>query len=166
MAPKYFGAFSMNFRYRDFDLSASLNYSAGNKVYNRGMEFDLMCGDYELGPVATYVYENRWQKPGDVTDVPQFIAGGQAEAAARSSRFLMNAAYARMKNITLGYTLPKKIAKALTIDNLRVYASVDNLFTITAKDFIGFDPQAEDDYYQQWTYPVPTTYLFGVNLSF
>ena len=37
---------------------------------------------------------------------------------------------------------------------------------ITAKDFIGFDPQAEDDYYQQWTYPVPTTYLFGVNLSF
>ena len=166
MAPKYFGAFSMNFRYRDFDLSASLNYSAGNKVYNRGMEFDLMCGDYELGPVATYVYENRWQKPGDVTDVPQFIAGGQGEAAARSSRFLMNAAYARMKNITLGYTLPKKIAKALTIDNLRVYASVDNLFTITAKDFIGFDPQAEDDYYQQWTYPVPTTYLFGVNLSF
>lgn len=166
MAPKYFGAFTMNFRYRDFDLAASMNYSAGNKVYNRGMEFDLMCGDYELGPVATYVYENRWQKPGDVTDVPRFIAGGQSEAAARSSRFLMNGSYARMKNITLGYTLPKKIAKALTIDNLRVYASVDNLFTITAKDFLGFDPQAENDYYQQWAYPVPTTYLFGVNLSF
>ena len=70
MAPKYFGAFTMNFRYRDFDLAASMNYSAGNKVYNRGMEFDLMCGDYELGPVAAYVYENRWQKPGDIATHP------------------------------------------------------------------------------------------------
>lgn len=166
IAPKYFGSLGMNFKYRDFDLSLSANYSGGNQVYNRGMEFDLMVGDYELGPVATYVYENRWQKPGDITDVPQFIAGGQGEAAARSTRFLMDGSYMRMKNITLGYTLPKAISKVLTIDNLRLYASVDNLFTITAKDFMGFDPQTMDDYYQMWTYPLPTSFLFGVNVSF
>lgn len=166
IAPKYFGAVGMNFRYRDFDLAISANYSGGNQVYNRGMEFDLMCGDYELGPVATYVYENRWQNPGDITDVPQFIAGGQGAASARSTRFLMDGSYLRMKNITLGYSLPKTVTKLLTVDNLRVYASVDNLFTITAKDFMGFDPQTMDDYYQMWTYPLPTSFLFGVTVGF
>lgn len=166
ISPKYFGAFGMNFKYRDFDLSVSTNYSGGNQVYNRGMEFDLMCGDYELGPVATYVYENRWQKPGDITDVPQFISGGQGAASARSTRFLMDGSYLRMKNITLGYTLPKAATKLLTVDNLRVYASVDNLFTITAKDFMGFDPQTMDDYYQMWTYPLPTSFLFGISVGF
>ena len=71
-----------------------------------------------------------------------------------------------MKNITLGYTLPKSIMKALGAENMRIFASVDNLFTVTAKDFIGFDPQTFDDSYQMWTYPLPTTYMFGLSLNF
>ena len=166
MAPKYYGAFSTSLQYKNFDFSASVNYSGGNKVYNRGFEFDMMCGDYELGPVSTYVYEHCWKQPGDITDVPQFIAGGQSAAASRSSRFLMDADYIRMKNITVGYTFPQSLLDPLKINNLRIYASVDNLFTITAENFIGYDPQAQDDYYQMWTYPLPTTFIFGLSLSF
>ncbi|GHT28841.1 SusC/RagA family TonB-linked outer membrane protein [Bacteroidia bacterium] len=164
--PDFYGGIGTSFTFKGFDLSIDGSFSLGNKVFNRGLQYDLMVGDYELGPVANYVYDNRWQYPGQITNVPKFIAGGNNDVAKLSTRFLMDASYFRMKAINLGYTFPKSIAKALTVDNLRVYASVDNLFVITASDFIGFDPRAAEDGYQQWTYPIPTTVMFGVNVSF
>ncbi|WP_102408277.1 SusC/RagA family TonB-linked outer membrane protein [Parabacteroides bouchesdurhonensis] len=164
--PKFYGGFGMNFRYKGFDFSFDASYTLGNKVYNSGFAYDMQVGHYFLGPVSNYVYENRWQKPGDVTDVPKFIAGSTSNANAYSSRFLMNGSYLRMKSVVLGYTLPQSILKPLTIDNLRVFVSADNLFTITAKDYIGFDPQTRANGSQSWAYPVPTTVMFGLNLGF
>jgi TonB-linked SusC/RagA family outer membrane protein len=164
--PDFYGGIGTSFTFKGFDLSIDGSFSLGNKVFNRGLQYDLMVGDYELGPVANYVYDNRWQHPGQITNVPKFIAGGNNDVAKLSTRFLMDASYFRMRAINLGYTFPKSIAKALTVDNLRVYASVDNLFVITASDFIGFDPRAAKNGYQQWTYPIPTTVMFGVNVSF
>jgi hypothetical protein len=125
-----------------------------------------MCGHYELGPVAEYVYNNRWKNPGDETQVPKFVAGGNTDLGTASTRFLMNASCFRMKAINVGYTLPRAVARRLTVDNLRIFGTVDNLFTLTASDFIGFDPQATADGFQQWTYPIPTSVIFGVNVSF
>ena len=62
----------------------------------------------------------------------------------------MNGSYLRMKSMVLGYTLPKNLMNKVAIDNLRVYISADNLFTITAKDFIGFDPQTRSTGMQSW----------------
>lgn len=164
--PKYYGALGMNFAYKGFDLSFDVNYSGGNKVFNRGFQYDMHCGSYKLGPVSTYVYENRWRQPGDQTDVPRFIWGGNTGAAQLSSRYLMDASYARIKNITLGYNLPGKLCHSLKMENLRLYVSVDNLYTYTAKEFIGFDPQAKADGYVQWAYPVASTALVGINVGF
>jgi TonB-linked SusC/RagA family outer membrane protein len=164
--PKFYGGIGTSITFKGFDLSIDGSFSVGNKVFNRGLGFDLMCGDYELGPVAGYVYENRWREPGQITDVPKFVASGNSDVAKFSTRFLMNASHFRMKAINLGYTLPRTIARTLTVDNLRIFGTVDNLFLITASDFIGFDPQALADGYQMWTYPIPTSVIFGVNISF
>lgn len=164
--PKFYGGFGMNFRYKGFDASFDMSYTLGNKVYNSGFPYDMQVGHYAFGPVSNYVYENRWQKPGDITDVPQFVYRSSSNANAPSSRFLMNGSYLRMKSVVIGYTLPQNILKSLTINNLRIFASADNLFTLTSKDFIGFDPQARSTGIQSWAYPVPTNIMFGLNLGF
>ncbi|MDR1408424.1 MAG: TonB-dependent receptor [Tannerella sp.] len=164
--PKFYGGIGTSISYKGFDFSLDGSFSLGNKVFNRGLAFDLMCGDYELGPVAEYVYKNRWREPGQITDVPKFIAGGNSDVTRYSTRLLLNASHFRMKAINVGYTLPRSVTKALTVDNLRVFGTIDNLFVITASDFIGFDPQALEDGFQMWTYPIPTSVLFGVNVSF
>ena len=156
----------MNFKYKGFDFSFDTNFTLGNKVYNSGFPFDMQVGHYFLGPVSNYIYDNRWQNPGDKTDVPKFVAGDNSGAETNSSRFLMNGSYLRMKSMVLGYTLPKNIMNKVSIDNLRVYVSADNLFTIAAKDYIGFDPQTRSTGMQSWAYPVPRNIMFGLNLSF
>lgn len=74
--------------------------------------------------------------------------------------FVHNAAYFRCKNIQLGYTVPKKITKKFFVENLKVYASIDNLFTIT--DFPGFDPEVGANV----GYPSVRQYSVGLNVSF
>jgi len=165
-SPKYFGALGMKFKYKAFDFSFDLSYSGGNKVFNRGFQYDLNVGDYKLGAIVNYVYDNRWEKPGDVTNVPRFIWGGNSGTSQLSSRFLMDASYARIKNMTLGYTLPTKLCNKILVDNVRVYASVDNLHTFTKKEFMGFDPQARADGWIHWSYPFASTALFGVSVGF
>ena len=152
--------------YKNFDLSLDASYTLGNKVYNSGFSYDMQVGHYFLGPVSNYVYENRWQKPGDITNVPKFEAGSSLNAEAHSTRFLMSGSYLRMKSIVFGYTLPTKLLAQAGISNLRVYASADNLFTITSSDYIGFDPQTRPTGFQSWSYPVPTNIMFGINLGF
>ncbi|MDH6356936.1 TonB-dependent receptor [Parabacteroides sp. PF5-9] len=164
--PKFYGGIGMTFRYKGFDLSWDASYTLGNKVYNSGFGYDMQVGHYYLGPVSNYIYDNRWQKPGDITDVPKFTAGSRANANAESTRFLMSGSHLRMKSIVLGYTLPKSLLRPAGIDNLRVYVSADNLFTITASDYIGFDPQTRANGVQSWAYPVPRNVMFGLNVSF
>ena len=82
----------------------------------------------------------RWRNPGDVTDMPRAIAGAQGvENNRRSSRFLEDASYIRMKNITLGYTLPNELIGKAGIRSIRVYVTGQNLLTFT--DYSGFDPE-------------------------
>ncbi|MDR1600924.1 MAG: TonB-dependent receptor [Tannerella sp.] len=164
--PKFYGGIGTSITFKGFDFSVDGSYALGSKVFNSGLRFDIMCGHYELGPVAEYVYKYRWREPGQITDVPKFIAGGNADMGKRTSRFVLNASHFRMKSINLGYTIPRSIARSLTVDNLRVFGTVDNLFILTASDFLGFDPQATEDGYQQWTYPIPSSVLFGINISF
>lgn len=164
--PKFYGGFGMTFRLKDFDFSFDASYSLGNKVYNSGFSYDMQVGHYQLGPVSNYVYKNHWQQPGDVTDVPKFVAGKRTGANNDSSRFLMNGSYLRMKSMVLGYSIPKSILGSAGIEYARVFVSADNLFTLRAGDFIGFDPQARATGMQSWTYPVPTNVMFGLNVNF
>ena len=164
--PKIMGGFALNLNYKGFDLGLDFAYKVGGKVFNSGFNYDMQVGHYRFGPVSNYVYDNAWRQPGDITDVPEFKYGDRSNAHQYTTRFLMDASYLRMKNLSFGYTFPKAWISKLHLSNARVYMNADNLFTVRAANYIGFDPETRADGFQAWAYPVPRTFTFGVNLSF
>lgn len=164
--PKFYGGFSTTFRYKGIDLSATFSYTYGGKVYNSGFNYDMQVGDYFLGPVTNYVYENAWTPENRYTNVPQFIADDVSGASNTSSRFLMDGSYLKLRTLQVGYTFPEKICKAIMLSNLRVFFSADNLFTVRSSNFIGFDPETRADGFQQWVYPMPRNFIFGLSFGF
>ena len=137
--PKVTGGLSNNFTYKNFDASFLFNYAFGGKILDADY-ISLMHGFTSMGNQLHTDILNRWQKPGDVTDVPR-LKIGNSEYGNPSTRHLFSGDYIRLRNVTLGYTLPAQTAEAIGfIKSLRVYVQADNFFTWTkAKE--GLDPE-------------------------
>ena len=103
----------------------------------------------------------RWQKPGDITDVPRIEV---ASSNATSDRFLINASYFTIKNITLGYTLPKSWMTKAGMNSVRVFGSVDNLAIFS--HLKGMDPQYNFAGQTDYSYSPNRTFSFGVEVNF
>jgi TonB-linked SusC/RagA family outer membrane protein len=164
--PKHYGGFGTNLSYKGFELNIQFSYVYGSKVYGSSLRYDEAVGNSGLAAVTEYVYNNRWTTPGQVTDVPQFIYGGNSGAHNHSSRFLMDGSYWRFKTLGLSYSLPKSVVSKLLLGNVKVYFNADNLYTHTAKGFRGLDPEVGTDGLLWWNYPVPRTFIFGINVGF
>lgn len=82
-----------------------------------------------------------------------------------SSFWVKSGAYCRLKNIVLGYTIPKKIVRKATLSNVRVYASAQNIFTLNNKFYQGFDPENSIGSGAS-CYPLNKTFIFGLNVEF
>lgn len=168
--PSVEGSLTNNLTWKGFDFSLQLNYSFGRKIYGNNLRYDEHIGASFGGNFSEYVYENRWQNPGDITDVPR-INGSYAldeacYANSHSSRFLMNGNYVKLRNITLGYTFPAELTRSFYVNSLRVYVQTDNLYTWGAKNYRGFDPSSVGaDGVQWWNFPQPRNIVFGVNVS-
>ncbi|MFR3331789.1 MAG: SusC/RagA family TonB-linked outer membrane protein [Odoribacter splanchnicus] len=166
-SPKFQGSVSSKLELYGFDFSFQMNYSLGGKIYGDHLRYDEQTGASGLTNTTRYVYENRWQKPGDNALVPKFTYGNRSNANSASSRFLMKGDYLKLRNITLGYTLPKNFVNRIRLSNARVYVSADNIYTFVAKDYRGFDPSGIDpNGMQWWNYPPSRNVVFGLNLSF
>jgi hypothetical protein len=168
--PDWIFGITNNFSYKGFDLSFMFSGVSGNQVNIYGM------GRYSS---ANMLYEDnntadqlaRWQKPGDITNVPQVrlytINGSQA-----STRYIVDGSYIRLRTASLGYTFAPKILKTLRLEKLRVYASAFNLLTFTQYPY--WDPEVNADSFDSniakgndfYTPPQPRTFLFGINVSF
>ena len=169
--PKFFGGLTNEFTlFKSFDVQASLYYSIGNDIWNN-TRYRMGHGGSRNGVFAMLKEElNRWQKPGDITDVPRLTASGN-NAAIIPSRFLENGSFVRLRNISVGYSLPKTLLTRWGISTLRVYVSATNLFTITK--YKGVDPEVNVSNgdqnilgYDQAIAPQPRTLQAGFNLSF
>ncbi|WP_439881785.1 SusC/RagA family TonB-linked outer membrane protein [Pontibacter sp. MBLB2868] len=172
--PDFQGGLINTFSYKGFDLSILLQFVYGNEIYNNAGRFQSANMDYLDNQTADQL--NRWQQPGDITDVPEarFLDGN---GTATSSRWIYDGSYLRGKNITLGYNLPKNIASKAFMSSVRVYVTAQNFFTIT--DYPGWDPEvntqgvgpsatrsnvgAGTDFY---TAPQAKTLAVGVNFGF
>ncbi len=125
--PKITGGFSTKFNYKKLDLNILFNYSFGGKYYD-GNYAGLMEGTYAGYGAQMDVDElRRWQKPGDKTDVPRLNPSADDEAQ-RSTRFLFNASYIRLRDITLGYTFNPDVSKKV-LKSVRIYVQADNIYT-------------------------------------
>jgi TonB-dependent starch-binding outer membrane protein SusC len=169
--PKYFGGLTNEFTlFKNFDIQASINYSIGNDIWNN-TRYRMGHGGSRNGVFAMLNEElNRWQKPGDITDVPRLTASGN-NAAIIPSRFLEDGSFVRLRTLAVGYSLPKSLLAKWSIATLRVYCSASNLLTITK--YKGVDPEVNVSNgdqnilgYDQAIAPQPRTLQVGFNLSF
>ncbi|MFY7829668.1 MAG: SusC/RagA family TonB-linked outer membrane protein [Flectobacillus sp.] len=166
--PKWIGGITNEFSYKGIDFSFTFQGVYGNSVYNGAGKFMSANGDFYDNQTIDQM--NRWQKPGDITNVPQarYLGGN---GTAESSRYLQDASYTRLKTITLGYTFPSSVVNKLKLSKLRVYATANNLLTFTK--YTGWDPEVNTDYLggvaagnDFYSAPQPKTITVGLNLGF
>ncbi|HEY0245173.1 MAG TPA: SusC/RagA family TonB-linked outer membrane protein [Mucilaginibacter sp.] len=164
--PKFFGGFNNTFNYKGISLGIDFYYNFGNYVadYWSTRFYD---GSYYTFNKYQREFTNRWTTPGQITDVPKYIAGGgtgtQSSSSAYSSRFIYNGSFIRLKNATLGYDFKKLgILKNMAgISKLYLYARGTNLWTKTYDNRLPFDPESG-----AVTIPAFRTYTLGLNVGF
>lgn len=163
--PKVSGGFTNILNYKWIDLTFTLTYSLG------GYSFDKLGTYIENGSSSIYSSRynlpaymmNRWQKPGDQTDTPRFVYGEPATST-NSSRYIHSTDHLRLKNFTLGFTLPNQWTQKLMIDKVRVYFSGNNL--LTWAKWKQYDPETPVNGEVFCEAPAMRTFSFGAQLSF
>ena len=157
--PDLYGSISSNLSYKGIDLAILTTYSIGGKVYDSN--YNSLMGLWYLSSTWHKNELRRWQKPGDITDVPRVAIAG---SDLTTDRALVDASYFAIKNITLGYTIPTNLIRRIGMQNLRVFASVDNLAIWTHLD--GMDPQYNFSGGTDYNYVPNKTWTVGLELKF
>lgn len=170
--PTWYGGWSNNFSYKNFDLSLFFQFSGGNYIYN-GTKATV--SDMRYWNNSKEVLQNYWTPERKNAMFPKPVYGDNYSngSAMPISEWVEKGDYLRLKNISLGYTFnTKNWASAIGISKLRVYAQVQNLFVITG--YSGMDPEVMSNTTNATlapgtdknTLPQARTYTFGVNLAF
>lgn len=171
--PKLFLGVNLAGNYQSFDLTVFIQGSYGNKIYSQ-INQDIE-GFYRGFPVTQRYFDERWTGDGTSNTQPRPAWTAKSNNARPSSRFLEDGSYLRLKNVQLGYTLPKKTVNIIGMERARVYISATNLLTFTK--YSGLDPEmtVSDNSKNEgdlaagidWgTYPSAMTIMFGVNINF
>lgn len=127
--PKISGGLTNILSYKWFDLAFTLSYSLGGYSFDKTGTYIETDGASE-GNRNLPIYElDRWQKPGDITDIPRFVLGRSDKVSGGSSRFVHSTDHLRLKNLTFGFTLPHNWTDKVLLDKVRVYFSGSNLLT-------------------------------------
>jgi hypothetical protein len=163
--PSFTFGVTNNFSYEGFDLSFIIQGSYGNKLFNQ-LEQQLEKPTLALN--ASSALANRWSASNPNGTVPRATNSPVPQVI---DRWIQDASYARLKNLTLGYSLPKKWIGGIRASQLRVYVSAQNWVTLTS--YKGYNPEAnyfENDNTKQGIdygiYPAVKTFLAGINLNF
>ncbi|RZK92274.1 MAG: TonB-dependent receptor [Pedobacter sp.] len=163
--PKITGGITNTFEYKGIDLSVLFNYSLGGKILDSDY-ISLMNGFSSVGSALSTDILNRWTTPGQITDVPALKFGNNDYGSA-STRHLFKGDYLRLRNVTLGYTLPQSvIAKTKNVvKSMRIYVQGDNFLTFS-KMKKGADPEASVDGLTSQSSATFKTFSFGLNVGF
>nr|WP_293837075.1 TonB-dependent receptor [uncultured Arsenicibacter sp.] len=167
--PKIVGGLNNTLTYKGFDLSVFVNFSYGGKTYNNNRFFHESGGTRDDRRAINKNQLNRWQKPGDITDVPRITTIGNNYNLSPTSRFIEDASFIRLNSIVLGYTIPKRILQRIGVTSARVYYNGSNLWLLSK--YQGPDPEVNvtgnqtTQGYDLGTPPLPRTAQFGINLT-
>lgn len=167
--PDFQGGITNNLNYKGFDLNFFFQFVYGNDIYNGGGIYQSCNACYFDNQTKDQL--DRWQNPGDITDVPQarlFDSNGDEN----SSRYLSDGSYIRLKNLTFGYNLPANVLSNLSLRRARLYFSGTNLLTFT--NYEGWDPEVNADYLggniafgrDFYSAPQARMYTFGIDIGF
>lgn len=161
ITPTISGGFMNTFNYKFIDLSFNLSYSFGGYSYDNA-SYILQDDGYSVISNKSTEQRRRWQKPGDITDVPCFVYGNKKGGNYNSSRAIHSTDHIRLKSLILGLNAPKAWLQKLGIGNARIYFSGTNLLTWAA--YGQYDPEMSGvvGFYT----PPLKTYAFGLELKF
>lgn len=122
--PDFYGSLSPSFRYKGFTFSALLTFQVGGKTFDANYQTLMSSGTY--GSAVHVDALQRWQKPGDITNVPRMDNGQTVDFNATSSRWLIDASYLNIRTISLAYQLPSALLSRAKINAAQVFMSVEN----------------------------------------
>lgn len=156
--PKYFFGLNLNASYKGFDASVLMQGVAGVKVYWQTAAFNTptINKGYQLNKE---VAEGRWYEGRTDATYPRLLEMSDKRNLQASDFYLQNKAYLKIRNIQLGYTLPKAWTNLLQIERLRIYGSLENFITFTK--YKGFDPEVDG-----MNYPSMKEAVIGLNVTF
>jgi len=159
--PDLYGGFSTALRYRGFDFSANFAYQLGGYVYDSTYQSLMTPG--RAGDTWSRDIFNRWTPNNTNTDVPRVQLNDQTGNES-SDRWLTSASYLSVRNVTLGYTLPKNLTSKIGIEGVRIYVIADNLWYTSARR--GMDVRTAFDGSVRNTYSALRTVSGGITLTF
>lgn len=157
--PQLTYGFDFGVRWNNFDFSMILQGVGNHQVYynNQAFRFVTVMGQSLIKDIT----DNAWTPENPYNSkYPILRNSSNGKNNIASDAFVHNAAYLRCKNIQLGYTIPRKITRKFFVENLKIYTSIENLFTITS--FPGLDPEIGATV----GYPATRKYSVGINVSF
>lgn len=166
--PNFTGGWLNTVSYKGFDLSALFSFAVGGKFYDSGWSGDSN-GAFGFTSLPSVRQLDRWQKPGDVTNVGRYVYGYEYGNYG-SSKWVYSSTHLRLKNLAIGYTLPTWMTNHVKMSSVRFTAAATNLFTI--KKAKGFDPEIPYDQVNKTTgtvgygFPPLKTITFGVEVNF
>lgn len=171
--PNFMYGATIDMQYKGFDMSIALSGVAGNEIFNAN-KINTYPMKYFGGSGVVNASKNilnRWTPGSGRNEIPRLIYNDANGNYANSSTFYIeDGSFMRIRNVTLGYTIPANIiGKTRVISNCRIYVSAQNLFTFTG--YSGFDPEIGSSSplnagIDDGVYPVPRTFLLGLNVSF
>ncbi len=168
--PTFVGGLNNTVTYRGFDLAVFINFSYGNLVNNNNRFFHESGGTRDDRRAINRNQLNRWQKPGDITEVPRLTTIGTNYNLNPNSRFIEDGSFIRLNSVVLGYTLPSSLLRRVGIASARVYYNGSNLWLLSR--YQGPDPEVNVTANQSTqaqdlgTPPIPRTAQLGLNLTF
>lgn len=165
--PKFFGGLLNTVQYKSFDLSIDLQYAFGYYLFNQTLQG---LSTYNSVNNKTEFLKEAWTTPGQQTNTPR-LYWGDNQWSQTSTRWLEKGDFLRIRNLQLGFTIPKAVTDRYKINRLRIYAQGQNLFTFT--NYKGIDPEANANGNTNIGLGVdnnrpylPRTLTFGLNLGF
>lgn len=161
--PDFTGGLNLSTEYRGFDFNMFIYTALGQEIYDATRRYDLNGTNYRSD------WLNRWTGEGSSDKYPRVtFTDNNLNMKTPSDFFVFEGSYLRLRNISVGYSLPKPVTDFLNIKSLRVYVSSENLFTIAS--YPGYDPEIGGGVFSngidQGIYPQARTFLTGINITF
>ena len=161
--PDLFGTFGSTVKYKGLQLDVMFSYQIGGLMYDTNYSALMQSGNNYGSAFSTDIL-NRWQKPGDITDVPRLDVTRSPQSNAASDRWLIGSDYLSLRQINLSYKLPSDLISKLEIDNATIYVNGENLMLFTKRQ--GMDPTQTFNGTTQNRYIPSRVITLGVNLNF
>jgi TonB-linked SusC/RagA family outer membrane protein len=168
--PTTVGALGFRFKYKGFSVDSNFTYVGGHKIYEQWARYFMSPGQ-----LPTLFYQgstelmNRWQNPGDVTNIPRmrWSSSMTTTGSNHSTMHLHDGDFVRLRDLTVNYNFPSNMISEIGLDRLSVYVKGTNIWTYAFDDDVIFEPEVNVNN-GQWTLwnPIPKIWALGVNLSF